>query len=257
MDFQGKGRPLSGNDLNEVCATLRATSPQVWAVLSVETRGFGFLPDRRPQILFERHKFHELTSGRFSAAHPDISNPHAGGYAGGAAEYPRLERAISLDRPAALQSASWGLGQVMGFNHKRVGFATVDALVAAMVEDERSQLLAVAHFITASRLDGALRDRDWEAFARGYNGPDFEKNDYANRLEAAHARLTLLLPQLRLRTGQAALSYLGLDPGSIDGLRGRRTTSALNQFQEQRGLPVTGELDAATEARLLAEAFPV
>jgi len=35
-----------------------------------------------------------------------------------------------------LRSASWGLGQVMGFNAEDVGFANVDALVAACVESE-------------------------------------------------------------------------------------------------------------------------
>jgi hypothetical protein len=47
----------------------------LWSLLTVETRGFGFLPDQRPEILFERHIFHKHTGGRFSAGHPNISSP--------------------------------------------------------------------------------------------------------------------------------------------------------------------------------------
>ena len=49
MNFQGKGRPLSDEGMDEVCDTLGITESEVWAVLTVETRGFGFLTDRRPQ----------------------------------------------------------------------------------------------------------------------------------------------------------------------------------------------------------------
>ena len=41
--------------------------------MAVETSGQGFLPNRRPQILFERHIFSTLTKRRFDASHPNIS----------------------------------------------------------------------------------------------------------------------------------------------------------------------------------------
>ena len=114
MNFQSQGHPLSDEGLDQVCSALAVAAPQVWAVLAVETHGFGFLQDRRPQILFERHIFHKLTNGRYDARNADISNGKAGGYTGDAGEYARLEKALRLDREAALQSASWGIGQVMG-----------------------------------------------------------------------------------------------------------------------------------------------
>ncbi|HZM28252.1 MAG TPA: N-acetylmuramidase domain-containing protein [Gemmatimonadales bacterium] len=90
--FLGSGRPLSDQGMDLVCDSLSVTESEIWAVLSVETRAFGFLPDRRPLILFERHVFHRLTQGRHSAVHPEISNATPGGYLGGAAEYKRLAR---------------------------------------------------------------------------------------------------------------------------------------------------------------------
>ena len=255
MNFQSQGRSLSDEGMDQACTTLGVSESEVWAVLTVETRGFGFLQDRRPQILFERHIFHRRTQGRHDSGNADISNAKAGGYLGGTGEYTRLEKAMSLDRKAALESASWGIAQVMGFNYEVAGFATVDAMVAGMVKDEDAQLLAMANFIKGNMLAGALQRQNWASFARGYNGPEFKKNEYDTRLAAAHAKYKILLPDLALRTAQAALLYLGIDPGPIDGFRGRRTRSALTQFQEQSGLPETGELDHDTESKLLAKAF--
>ncbi len=203
MDFQGQGRPLSDEGMDEVNETLGVAEPEVWALLTVETRGFGFLENRRPRILFERHIFRRLTGGDFDAGNEDISNRKPGGYVGGPGEYARLEKALGLDREAALKSASWGIGQVMGFNHEVAGFATVDAMVEAMVKHEDAQLMAMAGFIKGNGLDGALRRHNWASFARRYNGRDFKKNEYDTRLAAAHAKYQTILPDLSLRGAQA------------------------------------------------------
>lgn len=255
--FHSQGRPLSNEGLERACDTLGVAEPEVWALLTVETRGFGFLQDRRPQILFERHVFHRLTQGKHDRGHTRISNARAGAYVGGAGEYDRLDEALPLDRGAALQSASWGIGQVMGFNYALAGFAGIGDMVAAMVKDENAQLLAMADFIKGNDLARALRRRDWASFARGYNGPAFKKNEYDTRLAAAHGKYTTILPDLAFRTAQAALLYLGIDPGPIDGFRGRHTRSALMRFQGRCGLPETGELDRASKSKLIAQAFPV
>jgi hypothetical protein len=248
MEFIGSARPISADGLDGAAARLRADLPTLWAVLKVETSGCGFLADRRPQILFERHWFHRQTDGAFDAAAPDLSSETPGGYGpGGAAQYDRLERALALDHRAALRSASWGIGQVMGFHAESLGFADVDALVAAMVESEDEQLAAMAAFIVGKRLDTALRQRDWTAFARGYNGAGFAANRYDERLAEEHARLvTAGLPDLRVRSVQVQLMFRGFNPGPIDGDLGNRTRRALRLFQERIGLGVTGEIDDRT-----------
>jgi hypothetical protein len=256
MSFHGVGHPFTNEGMARCCDALGSTPAEIWAVLTVETRGFGFLPDRRPQILFERHIFSRRTERRFDAVNPNVSNPVPGGYAGGAAEYSRLEVAIIFDRQRALESASWGIAQIMGFNHRSAGYSTVEAMVAAMVASEEAQLLAMANFIKSSGLDGTLRRKDWAAFAEGYNGKDFKKNQYDVRLAGAHARWQAMLPDLDLRAAQAALGYLGYDAGPVDGLRGRRTRSALIEFQQSKNLVPTGELDETTKTLLLASAYP-
>jgi hypothetical protein len=256
MTFSGPGLPLSDDGMDAACDALGVTEAKICAVLTVEARGFGFLPDRRPQILFERHIFHRRTDGQFDAEDPQISHPERGGHQGGAAEYDRLHRALDLAPTPALESASWGIAQIMGFNHEAVGFDTAEAMVEAFVRDEDAQLEGMARFIEANSLGPALQRGNWVVFARRYSGPDFKANEYDTRLAAAYAKARTVLPDLTLRAAQAGLLYLGINPGPIDGLRGRRTRGALTAYQQQRDLPVTGTLDAGTKAHLFAEAFP-
>src|SRR5688572_15252419 len=54
--------------------------------------------------------------------------------------------------------------------------------------------------------------------------------------------------------GQVMLDRLGFSSGEIDGRVGRNVKGALTAFQDARGLPATGQLDAATWQRLNEEA---
>ena len=86
LEFAGPATPLSDHDIEAAAGQLGCQVAAVRAVIDVESRG-GFLPDKRPKILFERHYFHRLSGGSFSAGHPDISHPVWGGYgAAGAAQ---------------------------------------------------------------------------------------------------------------------------------------------------------------------------
>lgn len=253
-EFVGKAKPLSQQGVDAGTARLEVGAAEIWAVLTVETTGCGFLPDRRPKILFERHIFHRETNGKFDATAPDISNQTGGGYgAGGAHQYERLARAVALDRRPALRSASWGIGQVMGFNAESVGFASVEQMVQEMAESEDVQLRGMLEFVHGHGLHRAMQEHAWRTFARGYNGSDFEKNEYDTKLDKAFTRLsTDGLPDLRVRAAQIMLTYRGIDPGPVDGQIGNRTRTALRTFQSGAGLPATGEPDDPTMAALAA-----
>lgn len=252
--FVGASQALSTPGLDAVLDDLGVGPAELIALLLVESKSCGFLPDRRPVILFERHWFHELTGGRFSAANPDISNPVAGGYAGLAAEYPRLEKAARLDRVAALQSASWGAGQVMGFNHLLAGHADVDGMVAAMQDSEDAQLLAVAGFLKARHLAGALQSHDWARVAKAYNGASYAKNQYDVRLAAMYSQLSSgTLPDIDVRRAQLYLTFLGYAPGSVDGLHGKLSRSAVAEFRQAQGLEDGDRVDKALVDALRAK----
>jgi uncharacterized protein (TIGR02594 family) len=57
-----------------------------------------------------------------------------------------------------------------------------------------------------------------------------------------------------VRTVQRSLKKLGFDPGPIDGIWGRKTSNAVQAFQEENGLPITGLVDPRTEREIAARA---
>jgi hypothetical protein len=131
----------------------------------------------------------------------------------------------------------------MGFNASNAGYADVEEMVAAMTISEHNQLLAMSGEIMNNRLERALRAHDWPTFARGYNGPNYAVNSYDTRLAATYQKFALRLPDLVVRTAQIYLLYLGFKHGTVDGILGRLTRSALNEFQERHGIAVTSGID--------------
>jgi hypothetical protein len=265
MEFAGRGLPMSDAGMKAALSLMqldpKADMPVLWAVLTVESRGFGFLVDRRPKILFERHIFSRETDGRFDQQAPDLSASTGGGYVGGAAEYDRIGRALALCRKAklgdgpALNSASWGLGQVMGFNAKAAGFKDAAEMVARMAESEDSQLAGMAGFIVSKKLHLRLAERDWTGFARGYNGAGFAKFQYDLKLKSAFEKFSTTVGRdLRGRTAQAALVYLGFTPGDPDGVIGQNTRREVAAFRRQNGLGAGDALNDATFEALMKQA---
>jgi hypothetical protein len=252
LPFQGAALALTTDGLGAVSQKLGVYAPEIWTVLAVETSGCGYLPDLRPQILYERHVFHRLTKGKYDDR--DISDPKAGGYgASGAHQYERLGLAMTKDRKAALQSCSWGIGQIMGENYAMAGFPDVEQMVAAMAASEDQQLDAMANFLVSSRLSVPLRAHDWASFARGYNGANYAINRYDIRLNSEFQKYsTGVLPDLDVRAVQLYLTYLGFHPGPLDGIAGTHTLAALADFQMQRGLAPTATIDRVALAQLSA-----
>jgi hypothetical protein len=164
------------------------------AVAVVESSGDGFLPDGRPKILFEGHIFWKqlkaqgLDPAKFVRGNEDVlyQTWTKVPYKGGAAEYPRLEKAEAIDRDAALRSASWGLFQVMGFNWSLCGFDTLQNFIDAMYRDEAGHLEACLGYIKGAGLIQSLKRLAWGAFAKGYNGPGYAANQYDVKLARAY-----------------------------------------------------------------------
>jgi N-acetylmuramidase/Putative peptidoglycan binding domain len=250
LPFQGAAEALSSDGLGAVSQKLGVHAPEIWTVLAVETSGCGYLPDLRPQILYERHIFHRLTQGKYDDG--NISDSSPGGYGpSGAHQYDRLALAVAKDRTAALQSCSWGIGQIMGENFALAGFADVEQMVAAMEASEDQQLTAMANFLVNSRLNVALQAHDWASFARGYNGPNYAINRYDVRLNGEFQKCFASgIPDLNVRAAQLYLTYLGFHPGPIDGVAGTLTLAALSDFQTQRGFVNTSMIDALAVAQL-------
>ncbi|HBO5583992.1 TPA: DUF3380 domain-containing protein [Pseudomonas aeruginosa] len=177
----------------------------VYAVNEVESAGAGFLANGKPKILFERHQmYRQLCTPRtpdddaaelkrhadeLVALSPSLVNPTPGGYAGGTAEHQRLAQARMIDDTAALESASWGAFQIMGYHATRLGYESVQAFAAAMASGEPAQFDAFVRFIEADpALLKALKARKWADFAKLYNGPTYARNLYDVKLQRAYER---------------------------------------------------------------------
>ena len=268
---------LTNEDFAEVAERLHCSTAVVRAVCDIESAGSGFLVDGRPKILFESHVFGRLTRHQWDRTYPNISSPtwNRSLYgAAGAHQYERLEEAQDLDHTAALQSASYGMFQVMGFNYKACCFIDVDAFVAAMYRDERAHLDAFVAFCEHNGFDRFLATNppQFASFSRGYNGPGYAANGYDTKLAAAwrkhlaneapqpdpqpRTQPALFLATLQLgsygdavRQLQLRLVELGYDI-DVDGDLGPESQWAVVDFQRKHGLVADGIVGKNTRAAL-------
>jgi hypothetical protein len=80
----------------------------------------------------------------------------------------------------------------MGFNYKLAGFTVIQDFINAMYKSEAFQLMAFINFIKNTGLKKPLQEKDWVAFAKGYNGRNYAKNNYDVKIQKAyekHSRL--------------------------------------------------------------------
>jgi hypothetical protein len=192
-------RTLDHAAIEAAAAALGVDVACVLAVTEVEARKHGFDANGNPVLLFERHQFYrhlkalcgEATASATYERQPNLCNPKSGGYLGGGAEWHRLQSARGIHDAAALNAASYGLFQIMGFNYALCGFADVQAFFDAMCTNEAAQLNAFVAFVKHKSNAGmlkALKAHQWAAFAKLYNGPAYAINDYDHKLAAAHRR---------------------------------------------------------------------
>ena len=99
-----------------------------------------------------------------------------------------LDRAAAFSRPAALESVSWGIGQIMGAHWKALGFGSVEEMVELARSGAAGQIRLLILFLEKNGLIPLLNARDWAAFARRYNGPAYRRYAYDTKLAAAYAR---------------------------------------------------------------------
>lgn len=198
--FKGAARRLAAIDYSRAARLIGAGEDEVRAVVQVEAASSGFDALGRPKMLFEPHRFYaELAEPKRSrAVNAGLAYRRWGEKPYPKDSYPRLEQAMVIDKQAALRASSWGLGQIMGANHRMVGYASAEEMVLDLLDDEEAHLTQMMRFVVASGLDDDLREiaarkrastpEDWAPFARVYNGPGYAKHGYHTKLAAAHAK---------------------------------------------------------------------
>ena len=188
------GQPLGDQAFADAAQALGCEVAAVRAVAEVESRGSGFDAQRRPTLLYERHVFSRNTAprGRFDAEHPDVSfsKPYAPGTFGNSEQqWLKLSKAYGLDASAAAKAPSWGMFQILGENHRACGYANATDYARAMTTSAVAHLRAFVAFVRANpTLLKAIRERNWAAFARAYNGPNYAKYQYDQKMALAYAK---------------------------------------------------------------------
>jgi hypothetical protein len=194
--FTNKQAPaLTDRDIAAAAARLGATVSQVRAVRIVEASGAGYDRAGMPKILYERHKFHALTGGRFSPS--SFSQSKSGGYTSDANgdgicdSWDRLCEGIATGEvDAAFQACSWGLFQVLGMWWDELGYTSPFALAWTCVQSEGDQLDLFVRYIEHFGLADELRRLSpnpvtCRPFAAAYNGSAYKLNAYDEKLAAA------------------------------------------------------------------------
>lgn len=170
---------------------------------------------------------------------------------------------MSIDANAALESVSWGLGQVMGYHWKRLGYMSVRHMVKRAREGAGGQVELMVRYIKEFGLLDELERHDWAAFARGYNGPGFAKNAYHVKMAEAYELFSGYVPPRPASTGmlrmgsagprvrelQALLGRAGF-PVKVDGDYGPSTKAAVQAFQRATGLQADGVAGPKTLAEI-------
>lgn len=150
---------------------------------------------QEPLVRFEGHWFYKriVAHKRDEAERLGLAREKAGAVKNPVSQQERWDKLIkpaaALDRQAAYESTSWGLGQVMGFHWKDLGYGSVLALVDHARRGAGGQIELMARFIRANpKLKAALAKGDWATFAYGYNGPGYKANKYDTKMAAAAKR---------------------------------------------------------------------
>ncbi len=247
------------------------------SVLEVESNGRFFARVRgktEPLIRFEGHYFDRRLdeATRVVARAAGLSSPIAGKIPNPGSQEQRwdmLDRACSLSPNAALESTSWGVGQVMGAHWKTLGYPSVEAFVIEARSGAPGQIKLLARFIDKNGLVAVLNARDWATFARRYNGPVYRQNAYDTKLAKAYARHKLAAPDDTnapikesdtlasgvtgdaVRDLQLMLNALGFSVQAT-GLFDEMTKAAVIRFQTHSGLVPDGIVGAKTLAALEA-----
>lgn len=150
--------------------------PTLDTVLEIESSGSGFDPKTGLiKIQFEPYHFRKYTGKRI-----------ANGVENQAEEWAAYKVAEQINKEAAQLSTSYGLGQVMGFNHKDAGFGKVSEMVDSFMISEANQLRGMLTFIKSNKsMYNALVKKDWAKFAYYYNGENYKDFQYDTKLKKA------------------------------------------------------------------------
>lgn len=189
---------LTDADYKQIAEELGVEPAAIKAVVEIEAGQAheGFFEPGKPIINFDLTIFRQFARkngvnlAKYAQSHSVVFNrPNAKKYGSTqAGQQERLRQAMTIDEKTAIQGTFWGMFQLGGFNWKLCGAEDINDFVEKMSRSEVDQLHLFANFIQNTGLVKHLRNKNWAAFARSYNGPSYAARGYHTKLARSYAK---------------------------------------------------------------------
>ena len=278
MNFTGTGARLKTGDVGRAAKQIGIETAVLLAFLEVEANGRGFDNSNRPKMLFEPHIFWRNLNTAMRSTASKLGLAYAqwkpGAYP--SESYTRLSKAIEIHENAAFLSASYGLGQIMGFNHTAAGHRSAKEMFETAQQGEFEQLTQLVTLMKNWGMAEMLQPgRDysspdnWRAAVSKYNGSGYEKNNYHVKAALSYVKhkersnfptktnSTVLSKGSKgeaVRNLQTDLQFLGYEFAlGVDGRFGTETHENVLDFQSDHNLTQDGFAGGVTLAKIKSE----
>lgn len=177
-------KKITYEEIKELSDTFKIHAYKVQTIIEVESGGIGFdAATGKIIIQFEpawfKKKAPYTPSGKWSLNKVERQKE----------EWIAFNDAFRLNPDAAMESTSIGMMQVMGFHYKRLGFKTVGEMWDFAKKSERNQVWLGLEFLRTDKvIYKAIIVSDWNTVALRYNGSDYARLGYHNKLRAAEKK---------------------------------------------------------------------
>ena len=175
----------------DICKKQTIEAASLLTFISVETGGQGF-DGKTGKIIIQfepswfKKKAPYAPSGLWSVNKVDVQSK----------EWSAFNDAFKKNKDAAMQSTSIGIGQIMGFQYRRLGYKSVDDMWNDANKGIEEQIKQMVKFINSDpKLRNALKEHDWTKVATIYNGRGFmdlakkyHRTPYDEAMEIAYNR---------------------------------------------------------------------
>lgn len=190
LDSASRYTSLTDEDFRKVAAELDVEVAAIKAVVRIEAgvKMEGFWAPGVPVINFDRSMYNKSRPPRNVKAPASEKVPEGIKSAYGRKEWAQLVAARKVNLDKANMGTFWGMFQIGGFNYKHCGCKTVQEFVDRMSYSEFEQLELFANFIRNSGMLPSLRQKNWAAFARKYNGASYARRGYHTRMASEYRK---------------------------------------------------------------------
>ena len=189
---------LTDNDILRFSKRYDIEPAAVMAVLDIEAGKFhqGFSEPRLPLINFDQKLFRQRLAktgvklSEIQKQYPELFVAPAISKYGTQQrkEHALLKQAREINDQLAVECTFWGMFQIGGFNWKKCGAPDVDIFVEEMSRSERDQLAMFGILLEKTGMLDSVRNKQWNRFARAYNGPSYKARGYDRRLASSYEK---------------------------------------------------------------------